>query len=165
MTLRAALAAAILALPLPAQAAEVPPGSALFFGIHWIDTSTEGAINGTRPDEAARIAMIEAQIAADLTQRGFTLTAPAPEEVARIRNPVHCNGCDTKMAAEKGLDYAITGEIQKVSNLILNINVYVKPLKDGAPEQAYSVDLRGNTDESFDRGIRFLVENNMGAGK
>ncbi|MDP4003100.1 hypothetical protein [Methylobacterium sp. NEAU K] len=34
-----------------------------------------------------------------------------------------------------------------------------------APKKADSVDLRGDTDESSDRGIRFLVENNMGAGK
>ena len=60
---------------------------------------------------------------------------------------------------------AITGEVQKVSNLILNLNVYVKQLSGNVPEKAYSVDLRGDTDESFARGIRFLVENNMGAGK
>ena len=76
-----------------------------------------------------------------------------------------CNGCADELARKLGADVAITGEIQKVSNLILNLNVYVKSLGGPAPEKAYSVDLRGDTDESFDRGIRFLVENNMGAGK
>ena len=41
----------------------------------------------------------------------------------------------------------------------------VLPLRNSAPEQAYSVDLRGNTDESFDRGIRYLVKNRMLEGR
>ena len=157
---RAALAAAAaLALPLAAAAAEVPPGSALFFGVHWIDTSTEGAINGVRDDETARLAMIEAQIADDLTQRGFTLTVPAADEVAKIRNPTHCNGCDTKLAAAKNLDYAITGEVQKVSNLILSMNLYIRDAGTGRTVAAGAVDIRGNNDESWQRGYRYLLKN------
>lgn len=158
MSPRAALAAALL-LALPAGAAEVPPGTALFFGIHWIDTSTEGAINGPRADETARLAMIEDQIASDLTQRGFTLTAPDPAEVASIRNPTHCNGCDTKLAAAKGLDYAITGEVQKVSNLILAMNLYIRDADSGRTVAAGAVDIRGNNDESWQRGYRYLLKN------
>ena len=56
---------------------------------------------------------------------------------------------------------AITGEIQKVSNLILNINVYVKDLKAGTPERAYSVDIRGDNDTSFEHGVKYLVKNNL----
>ena len=100
MSLRAALAAiAFAAIPAAALAGEVPPGSALFFGVHFIDTSTEGAINGVRADEAARLGMIEAQIADDLTSRGFALTRPQPEQVAAIKDPTDCNGCDTRLAA------------------------------------------------------------------
>lgn len=157
MILRAALAVAALALP--AAADEVPPGSALFFGIHWIDTSTEGAINGVRPDETARLEMIEAQVARDLAQRGFVLSLPAPEEVARIKNPTRCNGCDTKMAAAAGLDYAISGEIQKVSNLILSMNLYIREAESGRTVAAGAVDIRGNNDESWQRGYRYLLKN------
>lgn len=157
MTLPRLLAAALLACP--AAAADVQPGTALFFGIHWIDTSTEGAINGPRVDETARVAMVEDQIAADLTQRGFTVTRPQPEEVAAIKNPTHCNGCDTKLAAARGLDYAITGEIQKVSNLILSLNLYVRDAGSGRTVAAGAVDIRGNNDESWQRGYRYLLKN------
>ena len=44
---------------LQAQAAEIRPGASLaFFGFHFIDTSTEGAYNGVRADEVARIELI-----------------------------------------------------------------------------------------------------------
>jgi hypothetical protein len=38
--------------------------------------------------------------------------------------------------------------VQKVSNLILNINVYMENAASGKMEFARSVDIRGNTDES-----------------
>lgn len=160
MTLRAALAAVlILMLPATAPAAGVPPGTALFFGIYWMDTSAEGAINGIREDETARLAMIEAQISDDLTRRGFMLVAPSSEEVSKIKNPTRCNGCDTTLAAEKGLDYAITGEIQKVSNLILSMNLYIRDAESAKTLAAGTVDIRGNTDVSWQRGYRYLFKN------
>jgi len=72
-----------------------------------------------------------------------------------------CGGCATGYARKLGAQIAITGEIQKVSNLILNINVYIADVNGATPEKAYSVDIRGDTDESFDRGVKYLVKNNI----
>jgi hypothetical protein len=36
----------------------------------------------------------------------------------------------------------------------------VKDLKSDKPEQADSVDIRGDNDMSFDRGLKYLVKNN-----
>jgi hypothetical protein len=80
-------------------------------------------------------------------------------EMAKGPDLRRCNGCATEYAKKLGADVAITGDIQKVSNLILNINVYVYDLRDDVPARAYSVDIRGDNDISFDRGIRFLVRN------
>ena len=118
--------------------------------------------------DAARLKRVSAELRDLLQKKGlFTVVPvdPVRDEVARSADLRRCNGCADEMARKLGAEVAITGEVQKVSNLILNLNVYVKPLAGNAPERAYSVDLRGSTDESFDRGIRFLVENNMGAGK
>jgi hypothetical protein len=106
--------------------AEVPAaGSVAFFGLHFSDTSVEGSINGVRSDETARTAMAADLVAEDLTARGFTLvpTDPVAADLAKVSNPAHCNGCDLAMAKTLGADYALTGEVQKVSNLILNINL------------------------------------------
>ena len=58
-----------------------------------------------------------------------------------------CGGCDVKLARELGADLEITGMVQKVSNLILNINVYLRDVHTGKLVAAASVDMRGNTDE------------------
>jgi hypothetical protein len=142
--------------------AEVPsPGSVAFFGLHFIDTSTEGALNGVRADETIRTEMAEGVVADDLTTRGFELVSMASvaDTLANISNPAKCNGCDVAMARDLGTDYALTGEVQKVSNLILNINLYLRDTSTGEMVRAGSVDIRGNTDESWQRGVRYLLKN------
>ena len=47
--------------------------------------------------------------------------------------------------------------MQKVSNLILNENVYINETQTGGVYFGQSVDIRGNTDESWVRGIRYLL--------
>jgi Protein of unknown function (DUF2380) len=142
--------------------AEVPaPGRVAFFGLHFIDTSTEGAINGVRPDETARTLMSTALVADDITGRGFVLVPidPVADKLAKVNNPARCNGCDVAMANELGADYALAGEVQKVSNLILNLNLVLRDASTGKMVRAGSVDIRGNTDESWQRGFRYLLKN------
>ncbi len=127
-----------------------------------------GAPTAPTEEDRARLQRTSDTLRTLLTESGrYTLvsTDPVRDAVEASSDLRACNGCAEDFAKKLGADAAITGEVQKVSNLILNINVYVKPLKTDAPEQAYSVDLRGNTDESFDRGIRYLVKNRMLDGR
>ena len=51
--------------------------------------------------------------------------------------------------------------MQKVSNLILNMNVYIADVKSGRMLLTKSVDLRGNTDDSWSRSLAYLVKNSV----
>ena len=152
-SMAAAQTGAQTANPVPA------PGKAVFYGLHYIDTSIDGAINGVSEDETKRLKMTEELIAADLASRGFTVMQPPADKMAEIRNPVKSNGRDTKIAAEMGADYAISGQVQKVSNLILSIGLYVRDAHTAKTLRAGTVDIRGNNDESFRRGTRYLLKN------
>jgi hypothetical protein len=46
-----------------------------------------------------------------------------------------------------------------VSNLILNINLYIEDVRTGKPSFVKSVDIRGNTDESWRRGLDYMLRN------
>ena len=72
-----------------------------------------------------------------------------------------CGGCADDYAKSLGAEVAVTGQIQKVSDLILNINVYIKEVGSKAPEKAYSVDIRGDNEDSFDHGVRYLVKHEI----
>lgn len=69
-----------------------------------------------------------------------------------------CNGCELEIAKSMHADRAGICWVQKVSNLILNINIQVKDVATGAVVYGKSVDLRGNTDTSWLRGIRYMVD-------
>ena len=51
--------------------------------------------------------------------------------------------------------------VQKVSNLILNINVYLRDVHTGRLVTAASADMRGNTDESWSRATRYLIRERL----
>ncbi|SDN02652.1 Protein of unknown function [Methylobacterium phyllostachyos] len=76
-------------------------------------------------------------------------TNPVKADVAKADLRA-CGGCANDVARRLGADVAIIGEIQKVSSLILNIDV--KDLRSDTPGRAYSVDIRGDNDTSCDHG-------------
>ena len=60
-----------------------------------------------------------------------------------------------------GADFVAWIRIQKVSNLILNMNVFIADVKSGRTVLTKSVDLRGNTDDSWSRSLKYLVKNSV----
>jgi hypothetical protein len=66
-----------------------------------------------------------------------------------------------KYSRQLGADLEITGVVQKVSNLILNINIYLRDVHSGQLITAMSADMRGNTDESWLRALAYLVRNRL----
>lgn len=153
---------ALVALLLTGTTAHAEPPMAAVFDFQLAD---QGMIGPTDADRA-RLAPLSNMLRSLLKESGryeIVSTDPVKEEVTKGSDLRRCNGCAEEYAKKLGADVAITGEIQKVSNLILNINVYVKDLKSNKPEQAYTVDIRGNNDNSFERGLKYLVKNNLPA--
>lgn len=149
--------------PLAAAPALKPGAEVAFLGLVFIDTSTEGAYFGAREDEAARLTLLEEAVRARFTEEGFALAdlAPITEDLDRIVNPANCYGCDVRMARKLGVDYVLVGEVQKVSNLILSMNLVMRELDEGAMVRGRSVDIRSNTDDSWLRGIRYILKNHF----
>src|ERR1700738_1526851 len=81
------------------------------------------------------------------------------KEIASGPTISNCNGCQRRFAQMVGANWAAWGTVQKVSNLILNINVYMEDAVSGKMKFARSVDIRGNTDESWRRGLDYLLRN------
>ena len=146
-----------ICLNLPARAAD-PPRVA-FFGFSIINTSLEP----TTPAEENRLRMLDSLLRERLAASGkFTLVEIPPElqqEIARGADIRDCNGCERDYAKRAGADWAAWGTVQKVSNLILNINLYMEDAQTGKLEFVKSVDNRGNTDESWRHGLEYMLRN------
>jgi hypothetical protein len=149
------LSALLLAVG-PAAAAEKL--KVAFFGFEMFNTSPLP----TSPEEKARIARIEEVLREMMTASGRYEFVAIPEalrkKIAESAKITGCNGCQLDWAMEAGADIAAFGLVQKVSNLILNENLYMDRT-DGSAFFSRSVDIRGNTDESWERGMRYLIGN------
>jgi Protein of unknown function (DUF2380) len=146
-----------IALSLSAHAAE--PTRIAFLGFSIINTSLEA----TKPEEEVRLRMLENLLRERLAASGrFTIAAISPElqqEIARGADIRDCNGCERDYAKRAGADWAAWGTVQKVSNLILNINLYMEDARTGKLAFVKSVDIRGNTDESWRHGLDYMLRN------
>src|SRR5215813_3925518 len=118
--------------------------SVAVFDFELIDTSLEGAIRGARPGEQERLPRLSDQLRQLLGASGrlsLVDITPIPRE-AQASNLQACAGCDMRLAQRIGAKLAITGTVQKVSNLILNMNIYVRDASSGATIAAMSADMR-----------------------
>ncbi|WP_297771831.1 DUF3280 domain-containing protein [uncultured Roseovarius sp.] len=137
--------------------------SVAFLGVTFIDTSTEGAYNPVREDETARLALVEKDVADRFAQEGFEMLdiSPIAPDLDNLSNPADCYGCETRLADRLGADYVLVGEIQKVSNLILSMNLVLRAVPSGEVVRARAVDIRSNTDDSWLRGMRYIFKTHI----
>ena len=129
------------------------------FDFELVDTSLEGATNGPRADQQACPIQITDRLRDALAKSGRVTVIDITPVVAQARaaDLRNCGGCDAQFASQVGADFAVIGWVQKVSNLILNMNVQENDAKTGRAISVKSVDMRGNTDESWSRAIDRLI--------
>ena len=161
--MRALAVLALLALPGLSPARGADPPKLAVFDFEMIDSSLQGQMDGPRADERDRLLRVGDQLRKELGESGkFRIIDIAPVNAAAHRSNLQaCGGCDVKLAQQLDADLEITGVVQKVSNLILNINVFLRDVRTGRLVAAASVDMRGNTDESWTRAMNYLVRNRL----
>jgi hypothetical protein len=145
-----------------ARAAE-PPRLAVF-DLELIDTSLEGEMAGADPAEQARLRLVQAELRRSLEESDrFEVvdTAPVADQVAAAGRLGSCNGCEVPIARRLDADLALVGWVHKVSDLILSVNVVIRDVSTRERVFASSVDIRGNTDESWLHGIRYILNNRL----
>ena len=161
--MRALLALSMLMLVSAGPLRAADPPKLAVFDFEMLDTSLEGQMHGQRADEQARLMHAGDQLRKELAVSGkFRMLDISPVNAAAHQSNLQaCGGCDVKLARELGADLEITGLVQKVSNLILNINVFLRDVHTGRLVTAASADMRGNTDESWSRTVHYLVQERL----
>ncbi|MDQ0467078.1 DUF3280 domain-containing protein [Labrys wisconsinensis] len=162
-----ALISTILAVISPAVAgtgAIAAPLKAAVFGFELVDTSEEGQLTGERPDQTRRVALASTELRRLLDASGQIAEVDLAPQAAAIRkgSPLYrCNGCAADIARDLGAEVSIIGLVQKTSNLILSFRVEVTDVRSGRMLRGGQVDIRGNNDEMWLRGVRFLVKDRL----
>ena len=152
----------LLTIGLSGRAGAAPAGkSVAFLGAQFLNDHE--ADEPTTDAERRRLTSLEAQFKAKLEASGRYAFPPIPPEIAaKIAQGAvigNCGGCEFGYGAELGDDLVAWIVVQKVSNLILNFNVYIGDVAARKITFVHSVDIRGNTDKSWRRGMNYLVKN------
>ena len=166
-TIIASAFAAWFCIGLPAAAADTDspsPKRAAVMDFELINEMRDYETEESSAAQQRRLALISDALRREFDQRGLYRTADnnaAAKMIAdqqsrqELRN---CNGCELDIGRALGADVVILCWVQKVSNLILNINIEVKDVTSGKTLYVKSVDLRSNSDNSWLRGIRYMVD-------
>ena len=149
-----------LCLSLFALRAAASPPKLLVFDFHFDNTSLEP----TSDAEKTRVARISDELRAGLQKSGeyeVIDEKPAAKLLSDVAWIGQCNGCELPVAQQAGAQLVAYGWVQKVSNLILNLNIVIEDANTGRHVKGGSVDIRGNTDETWDHGVRYLLKEHV----
>lgn len=118
----------------------------------------------TKTAQEARQRDAAAQLRRQLAERRlYRVVDAAPSHALqeRLRSGqeflYRCDDCAAQIGAQLGVDLVLMPWVQKVSELILNLNVKIYDVRAGKVVLVKSVDMRGNQDESWRRAVHYLV--------
>lgn len=140
-----------------------PGATVAFLGIHLADKSVDMAHAGGTEADLARVALLEQTVRDRLVAEGMASVdlAPVAGTLARTSNPARCNGCDIRMGQSLGARYVMEGEMQKITDRMLLLNVLIRDTTDGTMVRGRSVNIRENTDDGWLRGLRYVLDNGI----
>jgi hypothetical protein len=149
----------IFMLSSAATAAAEAPAIAVF-PFEFVDTSGEAQ----NPDRAARLKLATDALSESLAKTGRYAVLDLNEFNAQIEAlppRYRCGDCFLPVAREAKADYALISVVHKVSTLISTMNIVVFDASTGALLANVSGQIRGDTDEAYRHGVRFLVKDRL----
>ena len=162
MTMPSAVLARILAgvfCVVGCTVAIAAPATAIFpFEIY--DTSGEPP----RPDLTERLAMATRVLSEALEKTGRYASidlGPFSTDVAATSPRYLCGDCFLPVARRAGAAYAIVPVVHKVSSLISSMDIWILDTSNGASVAHLGGQIRGDTPEAYEHGVRFLVRNRL----
>ena len=156
------LAIALVAVLLPIGYAEAAPAKLMVFDFYLDNTSMQP----TTAAEKTRLTRISTELRDALQKSGDYDIARGPDvQSAAVQSLGKCTDEEVAAAKKAGFAFVACPWVQKVSNLILNLNIFIQDLKTGQAVKGGSVDIRGNTDDSWDHGVKYLVKEHVLAKK
>ena len=136
------------------------PAAAAIFPFEIYDTSGEPP----RPDLTERLAMATRVLSEALEKTGRYSSVdlgPFAADVAATAPRYRCGDCFLPVARKAGATYAVVPVVHKVSSLISSMDIWILDATSGASVAHLGGQIRGDTAEAYEHGVRFLVRNRL----
>lgn len=131
------------------------------FDIELDDFSAGGPIAGESPEETARLQRMTALARELLAQSGlFDIVDGSASTDQRVKDHWlrKCNGCDADIALALGADLSFVCFFRKISVMEQNLDIRIRDARTGKLAHAAQADLRGETDLSWSRALKFVIK-------
>jgi hypothetical protein len=155
-----AAAIALLALTRAAASESPRPIKLAVFDLELDDFSAGGPIAGESAAETARLQRMTALVRDLLSRSGLFEVVG----VSGFRSQMvaehwlrKCNGCDADAARDLGADMSFVGFFRKISVMEQYLELRIRDVRTGQLVHVSQTDLRGETDESWSRALKFLI--------
>ena len=149
-----------IAIGAPARAQSSARLKLAVFDIELDDFTAGGPIAGESPEETARLQRMTALAGDLLAQSGlFEIVDGNASADQRVKDHWlrKCNGCDADIARALGADLSFVCFFRKISVMEQNLEMRIRDARTGGLVHASQTDLRGETDQSWSRALRFLM--------
>ncbi len=145
-----------------ANAAVAAPKVAVFpFDIR--DVSQEGElIPKLNAEDQRRMVLVADELKVLMQKAGIYEVVdlmPLATEVEAKSPFSKCDGCEAPIAKQAGADLAVTGYVDKLSDALISLQLFARDAETGKLTKSMSAEIRGNTDELWLHGIRWLWKN------
>lgn len=151
-------------LPVRAQSDGVAPNTLRTLAVLDFELVDEQNNPLTKAAQEVRLRNATRQLQQELGERRlYRVVDPAPsvELQRKLRSEqeylFRCDDCADQVGRLLGVDLVMATWVQKVSELILNLNVQIYDVKAQKVVFSKSVDMRGNEDVSWTRAVHYLV--------
>lgn len=157
--LRILIAMMFCLLAAPALAAQ----KTVVFPFDMRDAQQEGEmVPQYQEEDLRRLKLVADELKALMTKDGryeIVDIAPVAAEVEKALPFSRCDGCDKEIGEKIGADLVVTGFVDKLSDALISLQLFAKDVKTGKMTKTMSAEIRGNTDELWLHGIRWLWRN------
>jgi hypothetical protein len=158
-TLMSRLIALLIVLLIPAMPAYAATRAAVF-EIELQDTSGEQST----PAQANRILTTTEALRRELAETGkyeiVDLSADS-ERISKLGFQRSCVTCFVDIARDRGAEVAVFSTVNKVSTLILSMEIKVLSVATGKEMVRGTADIRGDNDRAWLRGMEWLVQHRI----
>lgn len=128
-----------------------------------IEITGDSSVKGDKEDNLKKISHFSDHLRTELQDK--TAFAVITSEAALTattalqsdENVLNCNGCEMPLAEEYGAGLVMVPYVFRMSHLISTLHIEIKDVASGKVIKKKAYDFRGNTDQAWERAIRYAV--------
>lgn len=128
-----------------------------------IEITGDSSVTGDKKDNTEKIKKFSEHLRQELHDKAafdVVNTTEALQAVSQLHTEdkvVNCNGCAVSLAEEHGAGLVMVPYVFRMSHLISTLHIEVKDVETGILIKKKAFDFRGNTDQAWQRAIKYAV--------